>query len=112
MGTDDGTGDPAARIAVVDDDREIRDLIAEHLGRYGFEVTGAAGAAEYRRLAARASLNLVALDVMMPGEDGLSLCRDLRASSNVPVILLTAMAETTDRIVGPELSADDYMVKP
>ncbi|MEM7567405.1 MAG: response regulator [Pseudomonadota bacterium] len=107
-----GEASEAEHIAVVDDDSEIRTLVARHLKRYGYRVTTAEDAAAYRRASASTRFDLVVLDVMMPGEDGLSLCRDLRASSDLPVILLTAMAEETDRIVGLEMGADDYLPKP
>ncbi|MEM7490466.1 MAG: response regulator [Pseudomonadota bacterium] len=99
-------------IAVVDDDPEIRGLVARHLSRYGYRVTTAEDASAFRRAASETRFDLVVLDVMMPGEDGLSLCRDLRGASDLPVILLTAMAEETDRIVGLEMGADDYLPKP
>lgn len=102
----------ASHILVVDDHREIREALRDYLSRHGFRVSCAASAAEARQLVARAGIDLAVLDVMMPGEDGLSLCRDLRAAHDMPVIFLTAMAEDTDRIVGLELGADDYLVKP
>ncbi|MBX3739407.1 MAG: response regulator [Akkermansiaceae bacterium] len=99
-------------IAVVDDHQEIRELVARYLGQHGYRVTVAPNAAEFRKLLVEESFDLAVLDIMMPGEDGLSLCRDLRAGSRLPVIFLTAMAEDTDRIVGLEIGADDYLVKP
>jgi two-component system, OmpR family, response regulator len=99
-------------IAVVDDHRDIRDLVGKYLARHGYRTSLAEDAAAARRLIERNAIDLVVLDVMMPGEDGLSLCRYLRESANVPVIMLTAMAEETDRIVGLELGADDYVTKP
>lgn len=99
-------------IAVVDDHQEIRELVARYLGQHGFRVTVAAGGADFRKLLETESFDLAVLDIMMPGEDGLSLCRDLRAGSRLPVIFLTAMAEDTDRIVGLEIGGDDYLTKP
>lgn len=99
-------------IAVVDDHAEIRELVGRYLVQHGFQVTVAENAAAFRDLLARQSFDLVVLDLMMPGEDGLSLCRHLRTSHPLPVIFLTAMAEDTDRIVGLELGADDYLAKP
>jgi two-component system, OmpR family, response regulator len=99
-------------ILVVDDQRDIREPLGRYLGKQGLRVSLAAGAAEARDLMKRSAVDLVILDVMMPGEDGLSLCRHLRESANMPVILLTAMAEDADRIVGLEVGADDYVVKP
>lgn len=99
-------------LLVVDDDREIRDLLSRFLSRHGYRVTMAKDAREARRLVADARIDLMILDIMMPGEDGLSLCRDMRAKSTTPIIMLTAMGEDTDRIVGLEMGADDYMPKP
>jgi len=101
-----------SHIAVVDDHEEIRGLVARYLEQHGFRVTPAADAAAFRRLLGTETFDLVILDIMMPGEDGLALCRDLRKTSLVPVIFLTAMAEETDRIVGLEIGADDYLSKP
>ena len=99
-------------ILVVDDHREIRDLLARYLTRAGLRVSVANGGTEMRREMRAAAIDLVVLDIMMPGEDGLTLCRQLRQTSDVPVILLTAVSEDTDRIVGLELGADDYVTKP
>lgn len=96
---------------VVDDDANIRDALCGNLTRQGFAASAAADAAARERLA-RGGVDLVVLDIMMPGEDGLSLCRHLRESANTPVILLTALADDTDRIVGLEIGADDYVTKP
>jgi two-component system OmpR family response regulator len=104
--------DPAPHILVVDDQRDIREPLGRYLGKQGLRVSLAASAAEARDFLRRSAVDLVILDVMMPGEDGLSLCRHLRESADMPVILLTAMAEDTDRIVGLEVGADDYVVKP
>ena len=99
-------------IAIVDDHRDIRDLVGKYLSQHGYRVSVAESAAALRRLLERSALDLVVLDIMMPGEDGLSLCRYLRGTTNLPVILLTAMAEETDRIIGLEIGADDYLTKP
>lgn len=99
-------------ILVVDDHRDIREQLARYLETHGYRASAAASAAEARRLIDTSGINLVVLDVMMPGEDGLSLCRHLRETGNLPVILLTAMTEETDRIVGLEMGADDYLGKP
>jgi two-component system OmpR family response regulator len=104
--------DPVPHIAIVDDHRDIRDLVGKYLDRHGYRTSLAENAATCRRLIERNAIDLVVLDVMMPGEDGLSLCRYLRESTTLPVIMLTAMAEETDRIVGLELGADDYLTKP
>jgi two-component system OmpR family response regulator len=99
-------------ILVVDDDREIRDLLARFLVKHGLRVSTAKDGAEMMRIRDAAAIDLVVLDLMLPGEDGLSLCRRLRAQSTTPVIMLTAMGEETDRIVGLEMGADDYLPKP
>ncbi|GMQ77210.1 MAG: response regulator [Gammaproteobacteria bacterium] len=99
-------------ILVVDDDREIRDLLARYLGKHGLRVRGAADGREMRQALDDWSIDLIILDLMLPGEDGLSLCRRLRTESKTPVIMLTAMGEETDRIVGLEMGADDYVAKP
>jgi len=99
-------------IAIVDDHKDIRELVGRYLGQHGCRVSSADSAASLRHLLQRSAPDLVVLDVMMPGEDGLSVCRYLRATSNLPVILLTAAAEETDRIIGLEIGADDYVTKP
>lgn len=99
-------------ILVVDDDREIRTLLSEYLASNGLRTAEAAdGAAMWKALDA-ARIDLIVLDLMMPGEDGLQLCRALRAKSNLPVIMLTARGHPIDRIVGLEMGADDYLGKP
>ena len=100
-----------ARVLVVDDDPGIRDVLTDYLIRQGFEARGAADAREMDRLLAQRSADVVVLDLMMPGEDGLSVCRRL-AETGPPVIMLSAMGEDTDRIVGLELGAADYLPKP
>ena len=104
--------DGTAHILVVDDHPDIRDLVAKYLTRNGYRVSTADGGAQMKRTLAASKIDLVVLDVMMPGEDGLTLCRDLRAKGSMPIILLTAMAEETDRVVGLEIGADDYLTKP
>ena len=104
--------DDKPHILLTDDERSIREPLAAYLTRNGFRVTQAADAAQARERLHGYAIDLVILDVMMPGEDGLSLCRHIRETSDLPVILLTAMAEETDRIVGLEMGADDYVVKP
>jgi len=99
-------------LLVVDDHREIRDALARYLGKHGYRVSTAESAAAARRLLETGRVDLVVLDLMMPGEDGLSLCRQLRAKGDLPIIMLTAMAEDTDRVVGLEMGADDYLTKP
>lgn len=101
-----------AHILIVDDDREIRDLIAKFLKQHNLRVTTAQDGREMKRALDDWAIDLVVLDVMMPGEDGLTLCRNLRATSNMPIIMLTAMGEETDRIIGLEMGADDYLAKP
>src|SRR6266511_5965177 len=104
--------DSSPHVLVVDDDREIRDLVAKFLTRHGCRATTVADGKEMRRALADLRIDLVVLDLMLPGEDGLSLCRRLRAESDLPVIMLTAMREDIDRILGLELGADDYLPKP
>ena len=105
--------DPQApQILIVDDARDIREPLGQYLRKQGFRTQLAANATEARRVVEEATLALVVLDIMMPGEDGLSLCRWLVGRGGPPVILLTAMVDETDRIVGLELGADDYMIKP
>jgi|AGTN01.1.fsa_nt_gi Response regulators consisting of a CheY-like receiver domain and a winged-helix DNA-binding domain len=100
-------------ILVVDDDREIRDLLARFLAKHGLRVTTAKDGAEMDKALDDWAIDLVVLDLMMPGEDGLSLTRRLRGQgAAIPIIMLTAMGEDTDRIVGLEVGADDYMPKP
>ena len=99
-------------LLLVDDERSIREPLAAYLQKNGFRVTAVSDAAAARQRLAGYAIDLVILDVMMPGEDGLSLCRHIRETSDLPVILLTAMTEETDRIVGLEMGADDYVLKP
>lgn len=99
-------------ILVVDDDREIRSLVAQLLRKHGFRVTDAADGREMMQVLEDGRFDLVVLDLMLPGEDGLTLCRRVRGTSSLPIIMLTAMGEETDRIVGLEMGADDYLPKP
>jgi two-component system OmpR family response regulator len=102
----------APKVLIVDDDREIRDLLARFLRKHGLRVETVADGRAMARALEGGRFDLVVLDLMLPGEDGLSLCRHLRATSSLPVIMLTAVAEDTDRIVGLEIGADDYVTKP
>ena len=102
----------AQTILVVEDDREIRQLIADRLGREGYRVLAAEDGRAMARLVAREVPDLVLLDLMLPGEDGLSICRRLRAQGNVPILMVTAKGDPVDRVVGLEIGADDYLVKP
>jgi len=104
--------DATPHILVVDDDREIRELLGKFLERQGMRVTVARDAREARRVWPLGRYHLVVLDLMMPGEPGLDLARWLRTQSDVPIVILTAMGEETDRIIGLELGADDYVPKP
>ena len=104
--------DGAPHILVVDDHREIRDLVARALAKEGFRVSTAADGKAMRRLIADARIDLILLDLMLPGEDGLALCRAVRAQSDVPIIMVTAKGEEVDRVIGLELGADDYLPKP
>jgi len=99
-------------ILVVDDDAETRSLLQQYLQRQGYRVTSAADGKALRGALLTGRPDLIVLDLMLPGEDGLQLCRDLRTRSNLPVIMLTARGEETDRIVGLEMGADDYLAKP
>jgi two-component system, OmpR family, response regulator len=101
-----------SQLLVVDDDREIRELLAGFLAKHGFRVQTAGNGKEMRKALAERRIDLVVLDLMLPGEDGLALCRELRARSELPVIMLTAMREEIDRIIGLEVGADDYLPKP
>lgn len=101
-----------AHILVVDDHADIRDLVGRFLSDHGYRVSLAANGMEMKKVLRDAAVDLLVLDLMMPGEDGLILCRNLRAESDIPVIMLTAMGEETDRIVGLEMGADDYLTKP
>jgi len=101
-------------ILVVDDDRDIRELITDYLIKSGYRATGAANGREMRAILSVNAIDLVILDIMMPGDDGLTLCRQLRSDTqrNLPILMLTARSEDTDRILGLEMGADDYLIKP
>ena len=101
----------APRILVVDDDPGIREVLTDYLGQHGYAAEGAATAAEMDRAIAARPPDLIVLDLMMPGEDGLSVCRRI-AGKGPPIVMLSAMGQDTDRIVGLELGADDYLAKP
>ena len=104
--------EPQAHLLVVDDDERIRGLLQKFLMRSGYLVTVARDAAQARRLLAGLDFDMIVLDVMMPGEDGITLTRELRTRHAVPILLLTARGETANRIEGLEAGADDYLVKP
>ncbi|MBB2205989.1 response regulator [Gluconacetobacter takamatsuzukensis] len=104
--------EPLPHILVVDDDREIRDLLARFLERNMFRVTTARDGRETRKAWQAGHYQIVVLDLMLPGETGLELARWLREQANVPIVMLTAMGEETDRIIGLEMGADDYLPKP
>jgi len=99
-------------VLVVDDDAEIRSLLREYLEKNGYRVSAVANGKGMRAALETGRVSIVVLDLMLPGEDGLTLCRDLRVRSGVPVVMLTARGEETDRIVGLEMGADDYLAKP
>src|SRR5579864_5264149 len=105
-------GGPQARVLMVDDDPGIRDVVSEFLRRHSFAVETAGDASEMEQILARGPIDLVVLDLMLPGEDGLAICRRLARPEGPAVIMLSAMGEETDRIVGLELGADDYLAKP
>jgi two-component system OmpR family response regulator len=100
------------RLLVVDDDPEIRDLLARFLREHGYAVSVACDGVEMDALLKKTEFDLLVLDLMLPGEDGLSLCRRISADRRLPIIMLTAVAEEADRIVGLEMGADDYLTKP
>jgi two-component system, OmpR family, response regulator len=99
-------------ILIVDDHREIRDLVSRALSKEGFRVSLAADGRAMRKVLADSRIDLILLDLMLPGEDGLSLCRSLRAESHIPIIMLTAKGDEVDRVIGLEMGADDYLPKP
>jgi two-component system, OmpR family, response regulator len=104
----------ADHILIVDDDREIRELVSGYLQKNGLRVTVAADGRQMRSFLEADRVDLIVLDVMMPGDDGLVLCRELRAGKHksTPVLMLTARSDETDRIIGLEMGADDYLIKP
>jgi two-component system OmpR family response regulator len=99
-------------ILIVDDHRDIRDLVGRALTREGFRVSAAADGRAMRKALADSRIDLILLDLMLPGEDGLSLCRAVRSDSKVPIIMLTAKGDEVDRVIGLEMGADDYLPKP
>lgn len=103
---------PMTRCLVVDDDHEIRDSLAQYLVRFGMTVTTVADGAAMRRLVGAQSFDIAVLDLMLPDEDGLSLCRWVQQEHHLPVLLLTAQGDPASRVVGLELGADDYLTKP
>lgn len=107
------SGKTEPHILVVDDDKGIRDLLQEFFRKRGLTASVAGDGTEMEAVMRRATIDLVVLDVMLPGRSGLDLCRDLRArNASIPIIMLTAVNETTDRVVGLEMGADDYVPKP
>jgi len=102
----------APHILIVDDHREIRDLVSRALTKEGFRVSVAADGRAMRKVLADSRIDLILLDLMLPGEDGLSLCRSVRAESRIPIIMLTAKGDEVDRVIGLEMGADDYLPKP
>jgi two-component system OmpR family response regulator len=104
--------DRSAHILVVDDDKEIRSLLSKFLAKNGLRVSVAAEGREMRRVLEEAKIDLIVLDIMLPGDSGLTLCGQLRATTAIPILMLTAVAEDTDRIIGLEMGADDYLAKP
>lgn len=104
--------EPAHCIALLDDDAEIRTLVCDYLQRYGMQCIGVASAQQLRRVLQSEPVDLLLLDIMLPDDDGLKLCHELRESSRLPIILLTALADESDRVVGLEMGADDYLTKP
>jgi two-component system, OmpR family, response regulator len=99
-------------ILIVDDHREIRELVSRALAKEGFRVSTAADGRAMHKVLADSRVDLILLDLMLPGEDGLSLCRRLRAESDIPIIMLTAKGDEVDRVIGLEMGADDYLPKP
>lgn len=99
-------------VLIVDDDEEIRHLLANYLADFSIRAHGVADGEAMREAMATTHFDAIILDLMLPGEDGLSLCRQLRTTTDIPIIILTARGESTDRVVGLELGADDYVMKP
>ena len=102
----------APHILIVDDHRELRDLVMRALTKEGFRTSAAADGRAMHKVLADSRIDLILLDLMLPGEDGLSLCRTLRNESNIPIIMLTAKGDELDRVIGLEMGADDYLAKP
>lgn len=99
-------------ILIVDDDSEIRDLLSDYLQQHNFRVSVARNGDEMWRVLKKAQIDLVVLDIMLPGDDGITLCRKLRTESDVMIVMLSAVGEETDRVIGLEVGADDYLAKP
>lgn len=113
MSESTASSEPRPHVLVVDDDARLRDLLLRYLDQQGFRASGAADARELDRSLARQHVDLIVLDLMLPGEDGLSICRRLRGQGvDVPILMLTAKGDDVDRIVGLEIGADDYLPKP
>lgn len=111
--TGDGPRDARRRIAVVEDDGEIRDLVVQLLANDGYDVIGCEGGAALNKAMGAGPIDLIVLDLMMPGEDGLAICRRLAGAPNAPaIVVVSARGEDVDRIVGLEIGADDYLAKP
>lgn len=104
--------DVTPHLLIVDDDNEICALLSKFLAQYGYRVSVATNGGAMMQTLASAKIDLVVLDIMLPGKDGLALCRELRTGSRVPIIMLTAIDGEADRIVGLEIGADDYLTKP
>ena len=102
----------SATILVCDDERDVREMLQEYLSKRGFDIVPAANSDELRAVLANSQVDLILLDINMPGEDGLTTLRSLRTSNQVPVVMLTAAGEVIDKIVGLEMGADDYLAKP
>lgn len=102
----------ANRLLIIDDDAELNALLAEYLARFGHRLAAATTAAEGRRALEAGGVDLLILDLMLPDRDGLSLCREIRADFDVPIVMLSARGDVADRVVGLELGADDYLPKP
>jgi two-component system OmpR family response regulator len=99
-------------IVLLDDDAEIRVLVCDYLARYGIKCIGVGSEAELNRVLSQETVDLVLLDIMLPDADGLKICQRIRSTSRLPIILLTALADESDRVVGLEMGADDYLTKP
>ena len=104
--------DQTYKILVVDDHAEIRELLKRFMTPHGFIVTTAEDGVGMEQAMRQQSFDLIILDLMLPGKDGVTLCREVRSSSNIPIIMLTALGEEIDRIIGLEVGADDYLAKP
>src|SRR5262245_52978311 len=103
---------PLPQHILVDDDRDIRTLLSEYLQKNGFRTSAVAEGKAMRRVLEQTRVDLIVLDLMLPGDDGLKLCREIRTRSQIPILMLTALGEEVDRVVGLEVGADDYLLKP